>query len=119
MDLEKVSEEVERLKKFSPSEIDYVIRNISYYLVSYYNEYDKGPIYDGSYDSLQIEQATRLQQSISGMSNCMKQVFDHRNFDNDYFEDIISNNYYSKYISAQNKANEYKDKADRYDDLCD
>ena len=30
MDLEKVSEEVERLKKFSPAEIDYVIRNISY-----------------------------------------------------------------------------------------
>ena len=62
MDLEKVSEEVERLKKFSPTEIDYVIRNISYYLVSYYNEYDKGPIYDGSYDS--IRNVTIMQDNV-------------------------------------------------------
>lgn len=119
MDIDKLSSKLDELKKLSPEEICWLIRNITYHLVSYYNDSDKGPIYDGSYDQMQIEQATRMQQTIRNNVDIFGQIFDHRFFEDDYLEDLLTNNYYSKYKDAEQKAEEYKEKANMYDDLCD
>lgn len=119
MDLEKLEPILNKLESLSPAEICWLIRNITYHLVSYYNEDNKGPIYDGSYDQTQIEQATRLQQDIRNKVDIFSQVFEHRNFDNDYFEDLLTDRYYSRLKEAKKEAEEYKEKAWKYDSLCD
>ena len=119
IDLNKVEPIYDSMKDLSPAEICWLMRNISYHLVSYYSDEDKGPIYDGSYDQTLIEQATRMQQTIRNNVDVFGQIFDHRIFENDYFEDLLTNNYYSKYESARKEAEEYKEKAWKYDELCD
>lgn len=119
MNMEKLGPILDKLEELSPSEICWLTRNVMYYLVSYYNEDNKGPIYDGSYDQLQIEQATRLQQDIRNKVDILGQVFDHRIFDNDYFEELLTNNYYGKLKEAETRAKEFEEKANKYDSLCD
>ena len=109
----------ENMKKLPVDDICWLIRNITYHLVSYYSEDNKGPIYDGSYDQLQIEQATRLQQNINGKVDILNQVFSHRNFENDYFEDLLTDNYYSKLKGYQEKSSEFERKAKLYDEMMD
>lgn len=117
--LEKVQPILDEMKNLNNDEIFWLIRNISYDLVSYYDEEHKGQIYNGSYDQLQIEQATRLQQRLRTIADVMNQVFNHRNFDNDYFEDLLTDGYDSKLKEQTKIANEYKEKAWKYDQLCD
>lgn len=119
IDLEKVEPIYEKLKELNPAEICWMMRNISYYLVSYYSEDNKGPIYNGSYDQTLIEQATRMQQRIRDNVDIFGQVFDHRIFEEDYFEDLLTDNYYSKYRAAKKEAEEYKEDAMKYRQLCD
>lgn len=119
MDLEKLGPILDQLESLSPAEVCWLIRNATYHLVSYYDENNKGPIYDGSYDQIQIEQATRLQQDIRNKVDIFGQVFEHRNFDNDYFEDLLTDRYYSRLKEAKEQAEEYKEKAWKYDSLCD
>lgn len=117
--LEKVQPMLEEMKNLNNDEIFWLIRNISYELVSYYDADHKGQIYDGSYDQIQIEQATRLQQRLRTIADIMNQVFNHRNFDNDYFEDLLTDGYDSKLKEQTKIAKEYKEKAWKYDQLCD
>ena len=118
MDLDKLSKIKDELVSLSEDELFWVVKNTYYDLVSYYGENDHGVFYNGSYDDLQIEQATRLQQHIRTLADIFHQVQKHGNFDNNYFEDVLTDGYYSKYMSEKEKAEEYKEKADRYDDLC-
>lgn len=100
-----MSEEVEQiydeLKTLTPKEIDWLIRNITYNQVAYWDESDKGMIYDGNHSQINIEQATRLQQHLSGFSDLLEQSLNGRVFDADYFEDLLTDNYYSKYKEAK------------------
>lgn len=111
MDLDKLEPILHQINSLSPSEACWLVRNSIYHLVSFYDENNKGPIYDGSYDQLQIEQATRLQQNISQKVDVLAQVFDHRNFDNEYFEDLLTDNYYSRLKDMEKRAKENERKA--------
>lgn len=119
MDLDKLEGIKQTLLELNNDELFYVVKNTYYDLVSYYDENHKGKIYDGSYDQESIEQATRLQQHIRNDLDYFHQVIDHRIFDREYFEDLLTDNYYGKYKDAKQKAEEYKEKASMYDDLCD
>lgn len=116
---DNVMELYDKMKELSVDEICWLVRNITYDLVSYWSEDNKGRIYDGSYDKLQIEQATRMQQAIRNRVDIFNQILNHRNFENDYFEDLLTGGYYSKFKEVQDIANEYKEKAEMYDSLCD
>lgn len=109
----------EQLKELTPNEICWVVRNITYYLVSYWGEDNKGPIYNEGYSSLNVEQATRLQQHIRNHTDLLAQVFDKREFDEDYFEDLLTDNYYSKYKEEKERADKNQKLADRYESLCE
>lgn len=119
MDLDKLEAIKEDLLKLNNDELYYVVKNTYYSLVSYYDENHKGKIYDGSYDQESIEQATRLQQHIRNDVDLFHQVIDHRIFEKDYFEDLLTDNYYSKYKDAEKRAKENEEKAWKYDSLCD
>lgn len=116
MDLDKLEEIKEQLLELSEEELFYVVKNTYYAKVAYWNDKDKGPIYDGSHSDINIEQATRLQQHIRSMTDLFNQSMGGRVFDNDYFEDLLTDNYYGKYKQA---IDDYKEKALIYDSLCD
>ena len=120
----KVEEIYEAMKELTPSEIDWLIRNITYNTVAYWNENDKGIIYDGSHSQINIEQATRLQQHLSGLSDLLEQslggrVFGDENDNYTYFEDLLTDNFYSKFKDERALTEEYKEKAWKYDELCE
>lgn len=90
MDLGKCMEELDKLKdNFTPEEICWLIRNISYYLISYFGESSKGVIYDGSFNETQIWQATKCQNRISVFTDLLSQILKGREFDKEYFEDKL------------------------------
>lgn len=110
-----MSEKSERLyyeiKDLPTDEICWIIRNVLYDIVSYWDEGNKGRIFSGDYNQKEIECATRLQQSIRNKVDIFNQVLNHREFEDDYFEDILTDGYYSRY------KNEMK-KSEMNDDLC-
>ena len=66
------------------------IRDFIYECVSYYSKDDKGIIYNGEYNQIQIEQANILQQHICAYVDMFSQIIcDNRTFDNKYFENKI------------------------------
>lgn len=67
-------------------EILKMVREISYDMVCYYDEYNKGIIYsDDKYSELNQEQACQLQRLLSSACDLFEQsVVGHREFDNDY-----------------------------------
>lgn len=117
INLERTVPVYNKVKELNTDEKLWICRNIIYDLVSYYGENSKGEIYNGNYTDMQIEQATRLQQNICGMIKALGQVFNNQTFSNDYFEDLITGDYYSKYIRTKKESEEYKEKADKYDSL--
>ena len=119
-----MTEEAQRIysemKGLSSKEVDWIIRNISYNFVAYWGENDKAPIYSEGRDQINIEQACRLQRHLSGMSDLYNQSLEGRIFGDsengyEYFEDLLTDNFYSKYKEAAS----YKEDALKYRDLCE
>lgn len=122
-----MTEEVQRIydemKQLTPKEIDWLVRNITYNEVAYWDEDNKGVIYDGTHSQINIEQATRLQQHLRGMSDLLEQSISGRVFGDEednyqYFEDLLTDNFYSKFKEERAITEEYKEKAWKYDELC-
>ena len=74
------------ISKLTLKEILKMVREISYDMVCYYDEYNKGVIYsDDKYSELNQEQACRLQRLLSSACDLFEQsVVGHREFDNNY-----------------------------------
>lgn len=73
------------------SEVLWIVRNITYDQVSYYDKDLKGVIYNGNYNDNQIEQATSFQRKLSTMCDLFRQVVvDKREFDNNYLDKLDS-----------------------------
>ena len=74
------------ISKLTLKEILKMVREISYDMVCYYDEYNKGVIYcDNKYSELNQEQACQLQRLLSSACDLFEQsVVGHREFDNDY-----------------------------------
>lgn len=89
MDLDKIfsyKEEIENNLTFE--ETCKLFREILYKPISYYSSDNKGLIYDGTYSETQIEQATRLQQKLSGYIDLYNQIVTkHNEFDEGYLRD--------------------------------
>ena len=89
MDLDKVFKYKGELEdNLTFEEICKCFREILYKQISYYGEDSKGIIYDGTYSQTQIEQASRLQQKISGYIDLYNQIISkHNEFDEVYLKD--------------------------------
>lgn len=117
---DKAKQIYEEMIKLTPDEVDWIIRNVSYNFVSYWSEDDKAQIYKEGRDDINIEQACRLQRHLSGMSDLYSQSLKGRIFGDPkdgytYFEDLLTDNFYSSYKEASS----YKEDALKYRNLCD
>lgn len=74
------------ISKLTLKEILKMVREISYDMVCYYDEYNKGVIYsDNKYSELNQEQACRLQRLLVASCDLFGQsVINHREFDEGY-----------------------------------
>lgn len=89
VDLDKATKELNHLlNTCNLNEIFWIIRNISYDQVAYYDDHDKGIIYrDPEYSELNREQACRLQRQLSAMCDLFCQsIVDKRVFDEGYLK---------------------------------
>ena len=91
IDINKCSDMIDKLnKEYSVDEIFWIIRNLTYDYIRYFGEDNKGVVYDGSYSDINVEQATRAQQSLSTSADIMRQVISSkREFEDRY---LISKN---------------------------
>ena len=91
IDINKCSDMIDKLnKEYSVDEIFWIIRNLTYDYIRYFGEDNKGVVYDGSYSDINVEQATRAQQSLSTSADIMRQVISSkREFEDSY---LISKN---------------------------
>ena len=91
IDINKCSDMIDKLnKEYSVDEIFWIIRNLTYDYIRYFGEDNKGIVYDGSYSDINVEQATRAQQSLSTSADIMCQVISSkREFEDSY---LISKN---------------------------
>lgn len=97
-------------------EILWILRNITYDQISYYDEDNKGKIYDGSYDQKHIEQANALQREISTMCDLFGQVIvGHRNFEEGYLEERVPSYMMSKMVSMKNEIERLERKLEDYE----
>lgn len=89
LDMNKVIEAKEYLEeRLNFSEICKLFREICYDKVAYWSESNKGVVYDGTYEPLNIEQANRLQQAISRDVDLFEQsVVRKRTFDEGYLRE--------------------------------
>lgn len=68
-------------------EVIWIMRNILYDQVCYYNDTDKGVVYNGQYTELNKEQANRFQQQLSTLLDLFGQsIANKREFNNDYLK---------------------------------
>ena len=74
------------ISKLTLKEILKMVREISYDMVCYYDEYNKGVIYsDDKYSELNQEQACRLQRLLVASCDLFGQsIINHREFDEGY-----------------------------------
>lgn len=89
MDLVKVFKYKEELEtNLTFEEICKCFRELLYEPISYWDTEHNGRIYDGTYSEAQINQATRLQQKISGYVDLYNQILSkHNEFNEDYLRD--------------------------------
>ena len=89
MDIEKVFKYKDELENnLTFEEICKCFREIMYKQISYYGEDHKGIIYDGTYTNEQINQATRIQQTMSSCVDLYNQIISsHRTFDEGYLRE--------------------------------
>lgn len=87
LNIERMNEVLEYvISTLTLKEILKMVREISYDMVCYYNEYNKGIIYsDDKYSEVNREQACRLQRLLSAACDLFEQsVVRHREFDEGY-----------------------------------
>ena len=89
MDLDKIFSYKEKIENdLTFEETCKLFRELLYKPISYYSSDNKGLIYDGTYSETQIEQATRLQQKLSGCIDLYNQIITkHNEFDEGYLRD--------------------------------
>lgn len=88
MNIDKVFALIDTLyENYTFEELMKVLRELAYSEVAYYSASNKAPLYSDDRDQLNIEQANRLQQRISAITDLFTQsIVDKRTFDEDYLK---------------------------------
>ena len=89
------------------NEILKMIREISYDMVCYYDEYNKGYIYQDGHSELNQEQACRIQRLLSTACDLFSQsVIDKREFDDDYLAQWLDGGFLQRKVASLEEENE-------------
>lgn len=76
------------ISKCTFKEINWIYRSLAYDLVAYYDQNNKARLYDGTFTNLNVEQANRLQQQLSSITDLFEQsVINKREFNEDYLKE--------------------------------
>lgn len=91
MDIDRVFKQLkEVISNLGFEEVCKMFREICYDQIAYWNDRNKGVVYNGEYSSKNIEQATYLQGKISTAVDLYTQVLIHkREFDEDYLRERL------------------------------
>ena len=106
IDLERANMMKKKLaKKCTLKEILWIIRNISYDMVAYYNAEHCGIIYKSeSYNQMQREQACQIQRDLSTCCNLFGQsIIDKREFEEEYINHRYNYSYMAGTIMSLEK----------------
>ena len=106
IDLERANMMKKKLaKKCTLKEILWIIRNISYDMVAYYNAKHCGIIYKSeSYNQMQREQACQIQRDLSTCCNLFGQsIIDKREFEEEYINHRYNYSYMAGTIMSLEK----------------
>lgn len=90
------------ISKCTFKEINWIYKSLAYDLVSYYDQNTKARLYDGTHTDLNVEQANRLQQQLSSITDLFEQsVIDKREFNEDYLKEYEFARPYLRIITEQ------------------
>ena len=109
------------ISKLTLKEILKMVREISYDMVCYYDEYNKGVIYcDNKYSELNQEQACRLQRLLVASCDLFGQsIINHREFDDGYLNKWLNGGAMELQIeSLKNEIDSLKDQIQDWKDRC-
>lgn len=89
------------------NEILKMIREISYDMVCYYDDENKGYIYKDGHSELNQEQACRIQRLLSTACDLFSQsVIDKREFDDDYLAQWLDGGFLQRKVASLEEENE-------------